>query len=229
MNIGCRIYTEINRPPKDLVERFQGLPVANIGDNMNRIYCVDSKIKSMNRLPLLGTAFTIHTLSGDNLMFHKALELAQPGDVLVVSGGGNERAFCGELMMMYGKNLGLAGYAIDGSIRDIAEAEQMDFPVFASGITPQGPYKNGPGEINVPIAFGGQVVFPGDIVIGDRDGLIFVHTDEAEEVLEKAWKQNAKEERMKKQYAKGDLIPSFVPDMRERVLEGLMCEVVERV
>ena len=226
-NIGCRIYTEIPRPSKELVQRFAGLPVANIGDNMSRLYCVDAAIKSVNGRPMLGVAYTLHLPSGDNLLLHKAIEMAQPGDVLVISAGGPERAYCGELMMMCARNRGLGGFAIDGYIRDIDEASQMDFPVFAKGVTPQGPYKCGPGEINVPIAFGGQVVFPGDIVVGDQDGIIFVRPSEAEEVLEKAWKQHAKEDGLHAAYDRGETVASFDPETRERVLKFLNCEVIQ--
>ena len=226
-NIGCRIYTKIQRPAPELIQRFEGLPVANIGDNMGRLYCVDTHIKSVNGRPMLGTAYTLHLPSGDNLLLHKAIELAQPGDVLVISAGGSERAYCGELMMMCARNRKLGGFAIDGYIRDIDEASQMDFPVFARGVIPQGPYENGPGEINVPIAFGGQVVFPGDIVVGDQDGMIFVRPSEAEEVLEKAWKQHAKEDNLHAQYDQGATPPSFDPEMREKTLAGLNCELIE--
>ncbi|MGM9533297.1 RraA family protein [Intestinibacter sp.] len=227
-NIGCRIFTEIKRPDKELIDQFRGLPVANIGDNMNRIYCVDSNIKSMNGQSLVGTAFTLHLPSGDNLLLHKAMELAKPGDVLVVACGGMERSYCGELMMMYARNKGIAGFVIDGCIRDIDECEQLDnFPVFAKGVMPQGPYKHGPGEINVPIAVGGQVVFPGDIVVGDRDGLVFVHQKEAEDVLKKAIAQNNKENKLKEIYEKGGLQPSFSEELREETLAKLSCEVIE--
>ena len=226
-NVGCRIYTEIKRPSAELVQRFSGLPVANIGDNLSRLYCVDAGIKSVNGRPMCGVAYTLHLPSGDNLLMHKALELAQPGDVLVIATGGPERAYCGELMMMYACNRGLNGFAIDGYIRDIDEASQMEFPVFARGVTPQGPYKNGPGEINVPIAFGGQVVFPGDIVVGDTDGIVFVHPSEAEEVLEKAWKQHEKEDRLHAQYDENGLAPSFDPELREKALKAVNCEVIQ--
>ncbi len=98
-NIGCRIYTKINRPAKELVEGFKGLPVANIDDCMGRIACCNSSLIPMNKAPLLGTAFTIRAPEGDNLMFHKALELAQPGDVLVIAAGGSmHRSLCGEII-----------------------------------------------------------------------------------------------------------------------------------
>jgi regulator of RNase E activity RraA len=194
---------------------------------MNRIFCVDSAIKSVNGLPLLGTAFTLHLPSGDNLLFHKALDMAQPGDVLVMACGGMERSYCGELMMMCARNRSLAGFAIDGCIRDIDEASRMDFPVFAKGVTPQGPYKFGPGEINVPIAFGGQVVFPGDIVVGDKDGIIFIRPSEADEILQKSWAQNDKETALHARYDTGDTVSSYSKDIMDKALQNLNCQIIE--
>lgn len=226
-NVGCRIFTKINRPKKELVEKFRNIPVANIGDNMNRLYCVDGSIKSLNGKPLLGIAFTVHVPSGDNLFLHKAIEMAMPGDVLVVSSGGAERSFCGELMMMDCKNHGFAGCIIDGFVRDKDGISKLDFPVFARGVTPQGPYKFGPGEINVPVAFGGQVVFPGDIVIGDNDGIIFVRLADAEAILEKTIAQHEKEIIMETKYGRGDISPSYSPEKREQTIAGLNCEVID--
>lgn len=130
-------------------------------------------------------------------------------------------------MMMDCRNHGFAGCAIDGYLRDIDEISHMDFPVFARGITPQGPYKFGPGEINVPIAFGGQVVFPGDIVIGDTDGMIFVRPSEAEEILEKSWKQHAKEDMLHAKYDEGATVASYNEETREATLAALGCQVIE--
>ncbi|MBR1457546.1 MAG: RraA family protein [Oscillospiraceae bacterium] len=226
-NVGCRIFTEIPRPDKELVERFRGLPVANIGDNMNRIYCVDPAIKSLNGRPLLGVAYTIHAPSGDNLFLHKALELAQPGDVIVIAAGGPERSYFGELMMMDAQNHGYAGVVVDGYARDLDGISKLDMPVYARGINPQGPYKNGPGEINVPIACGGQVVFPGDIVIGDEDGLIFVRPCDAEGILAKTVQQHAKEDGLAAAYEQGSTQPSYSPEIREQTLANLKVDVIE--
>lgn len=226
-NVGCRIFTEIPRPSKELIERFRGLPVANIGDNMNRIYCVDAAIKPLNKRPLLGTAFTVHAPSGDNLFLHKALEIAQPGDVIVIASGGPERSFFGELMMMDAQNHGYAGVIVDGYARDLDGIAKLDMPVYARGINPQGPYKNGPGEINVPIAFGGQVVFPGDIVIGDEDGLIFVRPGDAEAILAKTVQQHAKEDHLAEAYTAGSVQPSYNPDLRESTLAALKVEIID--
>lgn len=227
MSIGCRIYTKVNRPEREIVELFRDIPVANIGDNMNRLFCVDSSIKSISGKPLLGTAFTLHVPSGDNLLIHKAFDIAKEGDVLVISTGGMERSYMGEMMMLYSKNLGYAGVVIDGCIRDVNEVSKMDFPVFAKGVNPQGPYKFGPGEINVPIAFGGQVVFPGDIVVGDRDGLIFIRPSEAKELAKLIIAQNKKEEELRQRYLSGDKCPSFNPELREKQLKEINCQIID--
>ena len=195
-NIGCRIYTKIDRPDPALVEAFRGLPVANIDDCMERIGSCDSSLRPMNHSPLLGTAFTVRAPEGDNLMFHKALELAQPGDILVIAAGGSmHRSLCGEIMSYTAMKSGLKGFIIDGCIRDIDEISTFsDFPVYAKGITANGPYKNGPGEINVPVTVCGQIICPGDILVGDQDGLVVIKPDEAKELAEKAWAVNKAED-----------------------------------
>lgn len=193
-NLGFRIITDIKRPEKDLIEQFRNLPVANIDDNMGRIACVDTAIKPFNKAKLLGCAFTVKAPQGDNLMFHKALDLAKEGDIIVVAGGGNmERSLCGEIMMNYAKMKKLGGFLIDGVIRDIEATKELDFPVYAKGSNPNGPYKNGPGEINVPVAVGGQVIFPGDIIVGDEDGVIVVRPEDAIELIEKVTRFNNNE------------------------------------
>lgn len=204
-NIGCRIYETINRPPKELVDAFEGIPVANIDDCMGRIACCGSSLVPMNSSPLLGVAFTVRCPEGDNLMFHKALELAKPGDVLVIAAGGSmHRSLCGEIMSRTARAAGIKGFVIDGCVRDKTEIAQFtDFPVYARGVTPNGPYKNGPGEINVPVSVCGQVINPGDILIGDGDGLLVVKPEEAAELAEKARKISIMEEGQKADIASG--------------------------
>lgn len=194
-NIGCKIISDFKRPDKSLVEGFRNIPVANIDDCMNRTAAVHYDIKPVNKAKLLGTAFTVKVAQGDNLMFHKAMDMAQEGDVVVIDAGGDtSRAIFGELMINYCKVRKLAGVIVDGCIRDYDEISKLDFPVYAKGTTPNGPYKNGPGEINTTISFGGQVVHPGDIIIGDGDGIIIVKPSEAEELVNKAKKVVVKEE-----------------------------------
>ena len=198
-NVGCRIYSQIKRAPKELIEGFRGIPVANIDDCMGRIACCGSDLMPMNKAPLLGTAFTVKAPEGDNLMFHKALEMARPGDILVIAAGGSKhRSLCGEIMSMTAMAAGLGGFVVDGCIRDKNEiGEFTDFPVYATGVTSNGPYKNGPGEINVPVSVCGQVICPGDILIGDGDGLLVIKPEEAEELLKKARAVVAMEDQQK--------------------------------
>ena len=126
----------------------------------------------------------IRNLTLDNLMFHAAMDLAHPGDVIVIDAGAFEnRAIFGELMATYCKSRGIRGIVCDGAIRDSSALSQMeDFPVYARAVTPNGPYKNGPGEINVPVVIGGKLVYPGDIVVGDEDGVLFIHPEQAQEL-----------------------------------------------
>jgi len=190
MSIGCKIISDFERPDPTLVERFRGMPVANIDDNMGRIAAVDATIVPVgyNKGQLLGTAFTIRVPQGDNLMFHAAMDLAKPGDVIVIDAGGfTERAIFGELMASYCKTRGVKGIICDGAIRDREGLVAMeDFRVYARAVTPNGPYKNGPGEINVPVVVGGKIVYPGDIVVGDDDGVLFIRPEEAVELAEAA-------------------------------------------
>ena len=145
MAVGCRIRRNFERPDLALVEAFRGIPVANIDDCMGRLASVDAGLEPMNHSPMLGTAFTVLCPAGDNLMFHKALDMAQPGDVLVIAARGSlSRALCGEIMATYAKSRGLAGFIIDGCVRDRDELAQFtDFPIYARGVVPNGPYKNG--------------------------------------------------------------------------------------
>ncbi len=185
-NAGFRIYTKVARPSKELVESFRGMPVANIADNMNRTFVVDARIRPINKRPLLGTAFTVKSRTADNLMFHKAIDLAQPGDVILVDvQGDTTNSVTGELMITWAEHRGVAGVVIDGAIRDVDAYENMHISVYAAGITPKGPYKDGPGEINVPVSVGGVVVKPGDIIVGDSDGIVVIDPKDAPGIIDK--------------------------------------------
>ncbi len=191
-DIGNRIYTEIKRPDKILVEQFRNIPASNIGDMMNRLYCMRENISRIGKTTacLLGTAFTVKVPDGDNVFVHRALDLAQAGDVIVIDGNGcTSRSLMGEIMFTYAQNKGIAGIIVDGAIRDSDALKELDIPVYAAGITPQGPYKNGPGEINVPVSCGGQVVFPGDILVGDADGICVIRASEAEKIVDAVHKK----------------------------------------
>ncbi|RKL63570.1 RraA family protein [Thermoanaerobacteraceae bacterium SP2] len=223
-NIGMRIYKNIKRPLKELVEGFRGLPTPNIADNMNRFFCVSSEIKGFNNCKLLGTAFTVRSRTADNLFFHKAIDMAEPGDVIVVDVQGDKiNSVCGEIMMRYAKKRGIAGFLIDGLIRDSGALKELDFAVFARGASPMGPYKDGPGEINVPVSCGGVVINPGDIIVGDEDGVVVIKAEEAAEVLEKAKATYAKESQIFKSIEEGTIDRSWVDEkLKERG-----CEIID--
>lgn len=186
-NTGFRIVKNFPRVSKDILEKFRDIPVSILDDSMNRTAAISSQISAVNKVRVLGSAYTVRVQGGDNLMFYYVLDQAKPGDVIVVDGGGyTERALCGEIMAEYAKVRGLVGLVVYGAIRDKKELEQMDFPVFACATTPNGPYKNGPGEINVPINIGGRVICPGDIIVGDESGLISIKPKDVNEILAKA-------------------------------------------
>ena len=196
-NTGFRIYHQFERPSRSLVDAFKDIPVANIADTMNRTSCIGGKIRPYNTQPLIGSAFTVKTRPGDNLLLNKAIEMASPGDVIVVDAQGDtNNALMGELMAIWAQNRGIAGFVLDGAIRDAGFIKQMTMPVYAAGVTPAGPYKDGPGEINTPISVGGVTVRPGDILIGDDDGIVVINPKDAKEILVKARKTVAYEEKV---------------------------------
>ena len=183
--IGCQILKRQRAVSLELARQFLQVPVANVSDCMSRMTAGGARLRPMHDgTAMAGPAFTIKTRPGDNLLIHKALKLAQPGDVIVVDAGGDlTNALIGEIMVGEAKLKGLGGIVINGAIRDSAVIRKDGFPVFAAGVTHRGPYTDGPGEINVPIAIDGMVIEPGDLVIGDDDGLLCVPYDRAEHLL----------------------------------------------
>lgn len=175
--------------------RLAELPVANIGDAMDRLNIVDAAISTCwTGARLAGRAVTVYTAGGDNATIHDAVAQLQDGDVLVVNGQGETtRALVGELIAGRAKARGCRGFVIDGAVRDVGDFRQMDFPVFARAVTPAGPYRNGPGRVNVDVAIGGVVVHPGDLILGDDDGIAVVPAREAETILDGAVAKHERE------------------------------------
>lgn len=199
MTIGFRILNRQRAVPADLVARFAALPVANVSDSMSRMTAGGPRLTRMHRDGVLaGPALTVKARPGDNLMLHKAIDMAVPGDVIVVDAGGDlTNSLMGELMLAYAIKRGVAGFVLNGAIRDADQFVAMNLPVFAAGITHRGPYKDGPGEINVPIAIDGMVIHPGDLMLGDSDGVLAVPYEAAEEVYARtAAKQDAEAKQM---------------------------------
>ncbi|WP_408594755.1 RraA family protein (plasmid) [Paracoccus marcusii] len=184
MTLGFRILPRERAVSADVVARFLKLPVATVSDSMSRMTAAGSRLTRMHRDgQMAGPAVTVKARPGDNLMLHKAIDMAQPGDVIVVDAGGDmTNSLMGELMLVYAIKRGVAGFVLNGAIRDADAIRQVNLPVFAAGVTHRGPYKDGPGEINVPIAIEGMVVHAGDLVVGDGDGVLVVPYDEVETV-----------------------------------------------
>ena len=184
----------------------------HLSDSMERLYAGGHQLRPMHREgKLAGPAFTVKTAAGDNLLVHKALDTAQRGDVIVVDAGGwCDNAIIGELMSARARQRGIAGMVIWGAIRDSAEIGAGTYPIFAAGVTHRGPYKNGPGEINVPINMGGMTVNPGDIIVGDADGLVAIPQDQAERILKSAQAILAKETKNIKEIEAGTVDRSWV-------------------
>lgn len=172
-----------------LLEALRGIPVSALSDSMHRnIGTVGLQpYQRPGKKTMAGTAVTMRSRGGDNLTYLRALDFCRPGDVLVVDAGGDlNNAVVGGILSFFAASVGVAGLVIDGAIRDVAEIRERDFPVYARSVTHRGPYKDGPGEINVPVSVGGMVVNPGDIVVGDQDGLLAIPQIDAREVIEKA-------------------------------------------
>lgn len=185
-HINCVVYNDFKRPSKQLIEKFQGIPVANLDDCMGRQAAADAAIKPIGKSGLIGPALTVKVTQGDNLMFHYAMDLAKEGDIIVIDAGGNtSRAIFGEIMVHYLLTKKIGGIVVDGALRDKEEIAAMGLPVYARGVTPDGPWKNGPGTVNAPIVCGGRIVNPGDIVVADGDGVLFINPAEAEDLLGK--------------------------------------------
>jgi regulator of RNase E activity RraA len=183
--VGLQILKRPERIAQRFVDAFASIPVANVSDCMGRLTAGGPRLRPMHDgSPMAGAALTVKTRPGDNLMIHKAIDMAQPGDVIVVDAGGDlTNALIGELMVSYAVTRRIAGFVMNGAIRDSDFIAKGGFPVYAAGVTHRGPYKDGPGEINVPIAVDGMVIHPGDLILGDADGFLCVPMADAEEVL----------------------------------------------
>lgn len=173
---------------RSLADAFAGVPTAAIGDGRDRLGFVSSHIRAVwPGARAAGRALTVLTRPGDNRALHQALDAALPGDVVVVNGGGDRsRALLGELIAERALNRGIRGMVVDGAVRDVDELRDLGFPVWAAGVSPAGPYKDGPGHIGVPVAIGGAVCATGDIVVADGDGVFVVPRLEAEQTLRSA-------------------------------------------
>lgn len=198
------------RVSAEVAKAFKDIPVANVSDVTNRICSAGASLRPMRTgLYLSGPAFTVKTRPGDNLVLHYAIDNAQPGDVIVVDAGGDlTNSLMGEMMLSYATMRGIAGFVINGAVRDFGFLSASDTPVYAAGVTHRGPYKTGPGEANVPVSIDGMVVHPGDLIIGDDDGVMCVPYDEVDEVMVAARKKAEGEAKQLKAIFTGEYGPA---------------------
>ena len=209
--LGFQIHTHEHTASPALVKKFASFAVANISDVMSRTNGTTHLRPFHKGGRILGRAFTVKTGPGDNLMVHAALNLAAPGDVIVVDAGGEVRnAIIGEIMSAIAEKRGLAGIVIDGPIRDVEALGKGKFPVFARSVSHRGPYKEGPGEINVTVSIDGMVVHPGDIIVGDPDGLLAIRPTIAKDLAKEVELVEKKEKTILASIAAGKLDRSWV-------------------
>lgn len=222
--VGFRVCKRERKVDARWVEAFRSLPVANVSDVMARMTAGGSMLRPFyTGGTMTGPAITVKSRPGDNLMVHKALDIAEPGDVVVVDAGGDTtNAIIGELMVAHAQHRGLGGIVIFGAIRDSAEISAGSFPVFACGVTHRGPYKDGPGEVNVPIAIDGMVIHPGDLICGDPDGMLSVPIDDAETLFAAASKKHEAETRQMENIRLGKNDRSWV----DAALAKAGCEIL---
>lgn len=181
------LHEEAAPPEAGLLDRVAALSSAALSDSMERLSGAPGLMPVARTLPsgsrVVGPALTVRTPPGDNLAIHKVLDLAQPGDILVVDAWGySDRAVVGGLLARYARAQGIAGIVVDGAVRDLSDLAALSLPVFARAVTHVGPYKNGPGEMRGSVSIGGTVVAQGDVVVGDEDGVVFVPQSRLAEV-----------------------------------------------
>ena len=222
---GFRVKMNIDRLPAELMRQFADFATPDISDLLNRLYAIDPQVRLLTHAHhrLIGPACTVKVFPGDNLMVHKALDVIEPGDVIVVDAGGSAmNAVLGDLISTKARHRGAAGFVIDGLVRDLPSIMELDFPVFARGTTPIGPLHRGPGEINYPICCGGVVINPGDIIVGDAMGVVVAPQGIAHDLLERLRAHEASSSAYLESVKKGNFSNAWV----DQILGDLQCPVV---
>lgn len=213
---GFRIGPDFERPENtDFFKTLIDFETPLLSDGLNNFNTLESTIKPVvPGVTLAGPALTVKMRPADNLMLHKAIDLAQPGDIIIVdTGGTTDYAILGDLMTSSAFKKNVGGFVIDGAIRDIDQLKEKNYPVFAKAISPNVGDKDGPGEINYPISCGGVVVNPGDYVIGDANGVVVIPPDQLDNILEKSKKKMKYEKMREENIEKGILARPDIDDI----------------
>ena len=222
---GFRIRTDFPRLDVPLMQDLMQFETPDISDLLNRLYAIDPEIRCLSgNYRICGPVCTVKVFPGDNLMVHKALDIARPGDVVVVDGSGSRaNALIGDIICTKAKHRGIQGFAIDGLIRDLPGIRELGFPVFARGTTPIGPLHRGPGEINFPIACGGTVINPGDVIVGDDAGLVVVPKDIVQDVVDRLSAQREGNRAYLSSVRRGEFSNAWV----DNLLEQHQCPIID--
>ncbi|MBD9596404.1 RraA family protein [Ensifer sp. ENS05] len=194
MAVGLRIRAFNPRFDAGYADRFSAIPVACISDAMNRLFAAGTSLRPVGKAIMCGPAVTVKVPPGDNLFAQKALTSAGPGCVLVIDAGHQlTNAIIGERLATIAVDRGIGGIIVNGAVRDTDALRALPIAIFAAGTTHRGPYKNGPGEINYPVAIEGMVIESGDLIVGDQDGFVCVAADDVAEVCIAAERKFEKE------------------------------------
>ena len=221
---GFRVQVNFERLPADLMRAFAHFPTPDISDLLNRLYAVDPEVRLLTNPNhrVCGPACTVKVYPGDNLMVHKSLDVARPGDIVVIDAHASSmNAVLGDLVSTKSKHRGIAGFIVDGFIRDLPDILELDFPIFARGTTSIGPLHRGPGEINYPICCGGIVVNPGDVIVADGAGIVVIPQEIAFDLLKRLRNQKASQAAYLAGVKRGD----FSNDWVDRILMEAGCAV----
>jgi RraA family protein len=212
--VGFCIGTDFERPSKDLLQTLQSFGTPAISDGLNKTGTMTYLMKPVwEGLHIAGPALTVKCCPADNLMLHKAISMAKPGDILVVDTGNcMEYAIMGDLMASAAVRMQVGGIVVDGCVRDIAELREKHYPIFAKGVVPAAGFKDGPGEINVSIVCGGAVVNPGDMIVGDDNGVVVIPPRLVEQIIEGTMKKLAYEKKRMEEIEAGSIAK---PDIDE--------------
>lgn len=221
---GFRVKADFCRLDPDFMEQFTEFATPDISDMLNRLYAMDSALTSVTgkHHRLCGPACTVKVFPGDNLMVHKSLDVAAPGDIVVIDAHGSSmNAVLGDLVSTKAKHRGIAGFVVDGYIRDLPDILELDLPIFARGTTSIGPLHRGPGEINYPICCGGIVVNPGDVVVADGAGIVVIPQEIADDLLIRLRNHRASQAAYLASVKRGDFSNAWV----DRILTDAGCTV----
>jgi len=221
---GFRVKAEFHRLDSHLMKQFTEFATPDISDMLNRLYAMDPAIACLTgkHHQLCGSACTVKVFPGDNLMVHKSLDVAMAGDIVVIDAHASSmNAVLGDLVSTKSKHRGIAGFIVDGFIRDLPDILELDFPIFARGTTSIGPLHRGPGEINYPICCGGIVVNPGDVIVADGAGIVVIPQEIASDLLKRLRTQKASQAAYLASVKRGDFSNAWV----DRILMEAGCVV----